>query len=346
MSVARGEVPPPRFDHLVAMTTPLGTFEHALGAVPRPEHGFCVDDVARVLLVCAREPEPRTEVRALISVALDFLEASRDPSGACTNRRDVAGRWHGSPSTDDCWGRSVWGYGTAAARLDDPRSRARGFAGFVVAARQRSRWIRATAYAALGAAEVLDGDPDCLPARDLLIDAARRWQPATDSDAAWPWPEPRLTYANATIIEAMLATGSALGIDPLVARGLALLGWLLDRETVDGHLSPTPVGGAGRDDHGPRFDQQPIEVAAMADACVRAARVDRAGRERWRSGLEAAIGWFVGDNDRAAVMWDPHTGGGYDGLTVDGPNRNQGAESTLAFVATMQHARDLAAEQN
>ena len=40
-------------------------------------------------------------------------------------------------------------------------------------------------------------------------------------------------------------------------------------------------------------------------------------------------------------MWDPETGGGYDGLQASGPNLNQGAESTLALISTMQHSRDL-----
>jgi hypothetical protein len=37
-------------------------------------------------------------------------------------------------------------------------------------------------------------------------------------------------------------------------------------------------------------------------------------------------------------MWNRATGGGYDGLTPGGANLNQGAESTLALIATMQHA--------
>jgi hypothetical protein len=40
-------------------------------------------------------------------------------------------------------------------------------------------------------------------------------------------------------------------------------------------------------------------------------------------------------------MWDPQTGGGFDGLLADGVNRNQGAESTLAVLSTLQHARYL-----
>jgi hypothetical protein len=41
-------------------------------------------------------------------------------------------------------------------------------------------------------------------------------------------------------------------------------------------------------------------------------------------------------------MWDPDTGGGYDGLHATGPNLNQGAESTIALISTLQHARSLA----
>ena len=38
-------------------------------------------------------------------------------------------------------------------------------------------------------------------------------------------------------------------------------------------------------------------------------------------------------------MWDPSTGGAFDGLERDGANLNQGTESTLALLSTLQHAR-------
>jgi hypothetical protein len=59
--------------------------------------------------------------------------------------------------------------------------------------------------------------------------------------------------------------------------------------------------------------------------------------------VRQSVDWFLGDNDASAAMWDPATGGGYDGLTASGPNANQGAESTLALLATWQHARVLTA---
>jgi hypothetical protein len=130
----------------------------------------------------------------------------------------------------------------------------------------------------------------------------------------------------------------------VLADGLDLLGWLLDRETTGGHLSVTPVGGSGRSDVGPRFDQQPIEVAAMADACHRAHLVT--GHDRWLHGVALAVGWFNGHNDVGVSMADPISGGGYDGLMATGPNLNQGAESTLALISTMQHAARLQLSSN
>jgi hypothetical protein len=159
-------------------------------------------------------------------------------------------------------------------------------------------------------------------------------------EPAWPWPEARLSYANAAVPEALIAAGHLLGQRHALEDGLHLLQWLLDRETTRGHLAPTAVGGASCDDPGARWDQQPIEVAAMADACARAAAVT--GDARWLDGLGRSIAWFTGSNDGGAPMWDVHSHGGFDGLHERGPNRNQGAESTLALVATMQHARRLA----
>ncbi len=136
----------------------------------------------------------------------------------------------------------------------------------------------------------------------------------------------------------MIAAGASLERPVILRRGLDLLEWLLDHETRDGHLSVTPVGGSGPEDRSPGFDQQPIEVAGLADACARAYAID--DNQRWRDGITAAADWFLGDNDAAAVMWDADTGGGFDGLERDGANRNQGTESTLAFLSTMQHARN------
>jgi hypothetical protein len=194
------------------------------------------------------------------------------------------------------------------------------------------------AFAALGAAAVLTVDPRHHRARALIEDAIAVVA-ARPGDTGWSWPETRLTYANAVLPDAMIAAGAALERPELVDEGLGLLRWLLDRETVDGHLSVTAVGGAGPKDATSLGDQQPIEVSSMADACARAARFD--GDPRWDAGVRMAAAWFDGANDAGAPMWDPETGGGFDGLEARGPNLNQGAESTLALISTRQQAAAL-----
>ena len=335
MSSALGP-PEPNFGHLISMTDERGTFEHALFREPRPEHGYCTDDMARVLVVVAREPGATPALHHLAVLSLRFLLEALEPQGKCRNRMNRRGIWDDPPSLNDCWGRCIWGLGSAASHSDDDEIRHRATRGLEQAMRPRSPWPRAMAFAALGAAELLSVQPDDRWARLLLSDAADsmtrlRWH------AKWPWPERRLTYANATLPEAMIAAGAALERPILVKRGLDLLEWLLDRESQQGHLSVTPVGGSGPDDHGAGFDQQPIEVAALADACARAQTVD--GDRRWAEGITAAANWFLGDNDGAVVMWDSDTGGAFDGLEIGGANLNQGTESTLALLSTLQHAR-------
>ncbi len=330
----------PSFGHVLSLSDGIGMFEHADHAEPRREHGYCTDDVARLLIVAVREPAESQAVLDLGRMSFRFLAESQNATGRTRNRRDAGGRWRGRHGVEDCWGRSLWAFGTTARRAHDEGMRSSALSYFDHGAKQRSPHRRAMAFAALGAAEVAQFDVRHRGARALLADAVTTIGPlSTESD--WPWPERRLSYANAALAEVLVAAGQILDRPDVLDDGLTLLRWLLDRETVDGHLSPTPVGGSGRDDGPGRFDQQPIEVAALADACARAHAVT--GDDDWQRGVDLAIDWFAGSNDVGAAMWDADTNGGYDGLTPTGPNLNQGAESTLALISTMQYAPRLAA---
>ena len=154
------EAPEPNFDHLISMTDERGTFEHALFNEPRPEHGYCTDDMARVLVVTTREPDPGPDVRDLAQLSMRFLLGALDAQGRCRNRLDRHGHWEDRPALDDCWGRSIWGLGTAAFRSDDQLVRELSRMDSERAMRQRSPWPRAMAFAALGAANVLSAEPD------------------------------------------------------------------------------------------------------------------------------------------------------------------------------------------
>lgn len=320
--------------HLASMTDGRGVFEHAEGTVRRAEHGYCTDDNARVLVVMAREPD-RGDARRLTRVCLRFVLDAQDRDGRCRNRRDRAGTWTDTGGTDDCWGRTLWGLGSLATHHEDPLLKVLARHGYDKSVAVRSPYPRAMAFAALGAAAVASVDPAHEPTRALLRDALVTIGAVPDGD--WRWPEPRLAYANAALAEAVIAAGDALNDVAAIDRGLAMLGWLLTRETARGHLSVAPAGGAGPEADGAAFDQQPIEVAALADACWRAYTIT--GDRSWLRGVEAAAAWFDGDNDSGLRMFDVETGGGYDGLSATEVNRNEGTESTLALISTMQRAR-------
>lgn len=338
MRAARTSSAGPIFDHLHRLTDGRGLFEHALHGDPRPEHGYCVDDVARALVVICREPDPSPALHVLARHYLDFTLSAFQPDGSCHNRMSTDGTWSDAPALGDWWGRALWGLGIAAVHAPTHSMRARALLGFRVGAGRRSPDLRGMAFAALGAAELLLSRPDELSARELSRDAVAAIG-LSGTDAQWPWPQERLTYGNGSVVEALLLAGEALPDPAARTRGLALLDFLLTTETYDGHLSVTPVGGRGPGDPKPAFDQQPIEVAALADACARA--YDLTADLRWRRGVDMAWAWFLGDNDGAETMFDPGTGGGFDGLQSGGHNLNQGAESTLALLSTAQHAQRL-----
>ena len=100
-------------------------------------------------------------------------------------------------------------------------------------------------------------------------------------------------------------------------------------------MSVVPVGGAAAGDSAPAFDQLPSQVAALADACVRAGRAT--GDPAWADVVASCVAWFSGANDGAAPMFDPATGGGFEFLSVTGASPNQGAASTLALLSALQH---------
>ncbi|MFJ1542268.1 glycosyltransferase [Micromonospora chalcea] len=335
-SGGRHRAPRPSFAHLSRLSDDTGLFEHARHAIVRREHGYCTDDAARGLVVTSREPEPTPEVLGLAERYLAFLTHAQDTRGAFRNRLGHDRRWTDAPGLGDWWGRALWGLGTAAARSPAPWIREEALVAFGRGARRRSPAPHAMAFAGLGAVEVLRRHPGHADAATLLMDAAATiGDPGTDP--LWPWPQPCLTYANAALAEVVIAASQLRHDGPPLDDGLRMLAWLREVQLRNGRLSVVPAGGWQRGAARLRHDQQAIEVAAFADACATAAAVT--GDPGWEVGMRQAVGWFLGDNDVGTRMWDPATGGGYDGLTAHGPNLNQGAESTLALISTVQHAR-------
>jgi hypothetical protein len=329
-------IPVPPFRHLQRLTDTVGVIERADGIVPRYGQGYRVDDAARGLVVVCREPSPSAELITLGRRYLYFLAQAQAKDGKFRSRLGIDRRWHGPAAAQDAWGRALWALGTAAARGPTAGIREEALVLFDASAAVDSPYPHAMAFAALGAAEILErwpGHPGAL----ALLGMAGTVIGEPGADAAWPWPAPRLSYANAAVAEAVIAAGEKLGRDDLLRNGLRMLAWLLAGETRSGHLSVVPAAGWGRGEDRPSFDQHPTEVAALADACARAAAVT--GDTTWLTGVEMSVTWLLGDNDARIPMLDERTGGCSDALGRTSRSRNQGAESTLAMISVLQQGR-------
>ncbi len=309
----------------------FGIVEHARGSVPAPESGHCTDDAGRALglaVALPRDPDARTVATA----CLRQLDTALQPDGHFVLRLDQTGRPTASGPSDDATARALWGLARVSSAA--PGIADSGTAEHLLAhcAEFESHHPRAAAHAVLAATELLAADPTSALGR-RLFDANLPHIPTQATASDWRWPEPRLTYGNGLIVEALLAAASTRESWSALDEALGLLGWLVEIEwNPAGHFSFTPTGGRGPGDP-IGFDQQPIEAWTLASACRRAYELTL--DPQWRSATVRAAAWFAGLNDHGVLVWDPATGAAFDGLTASAVNENEGTESTLSLIGTL-----------
>ena len=196
---------------------------------------------------------------------------------------------------------------------------------------------RAWAFAMLGIAEYLrrfGGDRLATQIRETLTANLLDIYDRTTSPE-WPWFEEILSYDSARLPQAMIASGRDSGNSRVLEVGLQSLAWLVTIQTApQEHFRAIGSNGFYRKGHErAQYDQQPVEANATVSACLEAYRATQ--HPIWMTEARSAFEWFLGRNDLGQELYDPGTGGCFDGLQVDRVNRNQGAESTLAFLLSL-----------
>lgn len=324
-----------RTDHLLALVDDCGIVQHANGAIPNRQTGYCVDDVAR-LAVVALELERRTGNRvwaAILYRALAFLVDASEERGM-RNFMSYDRRWLDEPHVGDHVGRAIWALGDVlttawVAALVDPAQR---LLAKLVRSLDGDISLRTAAYTALGLAR-LDADRLDDDARLLLercIEQLHAAQVKTSGED-WCWFEDALTYDNARLPQALIIGGAALDRDDAVAAGLSSLAWLGDEcGLVDGYLRLPGHSGRRRGEAAPGpGDEQPLDASAFVEAELSAFAVT--GEALHAARAQRAFDWFLGRNRLGRPLYDFATGGCCDGLGDSDVNANEGAESTLAF---------------
>lgn len=330
--------------HLDELTGPAGIMQHAVGTRPDPSHGYCTDDVARALQVDLLHQAELgwRSVATSASRSILFLEEAFDArTGRFRNFRSGDGTWLDAPGSEDCHGRAMLALAETAAYALDSRVVAAArvlFARGLPATRGLTA-LRAQGSVIVGCVELLRAAPDDDVATAIRLLAARLFARfGSRSGSSWPWPEPTVTYENGLLARALIVAGDELGSTEMTATGLRALDWLIAAQTTTaGWLSPIGNGWWAKDGERSQFDQQPIEATALLLAAK--AALDVTGDARYTTVMEQSFAWFLGANDLGVMIADPEHGGGCDGLTRDGVNTNQGAESTLMWLMASEHIR-------
>ncbi len=339
-----GQLPEVNPSHLIGMTDDTGMFQHASFSVPDKRFGYTTDDNARALMAATRVYAllQTREMEKMINTYLGFLLYAFDPAtGRFRNFMDYTRHWMKETPSEDTHGRALWALGEVVSyKLDD--------GWFEIAAGLFSRAIDVTAtfeklrgisFVLVGLHEYLrafGGDTRVRRTREILAEKLKkRFQSCSENDS-WPWPESALTYANAVVPHAMLLCGQWIPDGYLFETGIKVLKWLSNLQT-DEEGRFCPVGNRGwmkkGDEKPPLFDQQPIEAMVHLQASLEAYNATR--DEVWLKEARRCLNWFLGANVLGAPLYDFKTGGCMDGLTPNGPNRNEGAESTLAWLLSL-----------
>src|SRR5258706_2084230 len=240
--VARAaELPDVNFEHLGLLTDHTGILQHADFSVPNYAEGYCLDANARALLLMTLAEDSGTDdpklVRAMASRYLAFVRHAFEPkSRRFRNFMSYARRWEEQAGSDDCHGRAIWALGAVVCRSSDPgRHRLAGslFQAGVTPVLELSS-PRAWAYALLGIAEYLRafwGDSQVQAVQselaNRLLDLFRR-----SRSRDWPWFEDRVTYCNARLPQALIATSEWSGDKEMRDAGVEALDWLIELQTT------------------------------------------------------------------------------------------------------------------
>ena len=328
----------PKLDGLLRMSDDCGVMQHSRFGAPDRRHGYCTDDNSRALSLMARLASEGPLDPAALQLGLScaaFLNHAWNPeTGRFRNFMGFDRRWLDEGGSDDCCARALEALCLLAR--DWPQTDLRDWAGDLAreVMQHMHTWTslrsRALTIKALMAAEhtIISEAETCRLIADAGGELLRCAQHGATSHR---WFEPNLSYDNARLPEALILAGQRLQDPDMLSAGIDTLDFLMKRQ-LGAHGFFTPIATSAfaetSADH-IHFDQQPIEALATVDACLAGWRAT--GATRYAHAARLAFEWFGGRNVHGVALARPSDGICCDGLTIDGLNRNHGAESILSY---------------
>ena len=325
-------------NHLDRMTDSTGLIQHAIYGIPRRESGYTTDDNARALRLCVRlwDRHPDEQMLKRVTTYLSFLEFARGIGRGFHNFLSYDRRWLDTEGCGDCQGQAVHSLAEVlgSSLPDGYRALARELIDTVLPTLADLRSLRAQAYVILGWGHLRNaGVEDIEPLEGVAWSAARRLAECYDRSVRpnWHWFESRMTYANAVLPHALFVAARRWPKEDFLGIARDSFAFLDHETTIEGVF--WPVGNEGwypRGEERARYDQQPVEASTMAETAL--AAFGLLGDEQYLAVFRRAHDWFHGHNSLRRPLVDVQSGACCDGLQASGVNRNQGAESTLAYL--------------
>lgn len=334
-------LPPIKLDHLKLMTTKTGIIQFSKINQPDISTGYTLDDNARALVaVCmyykiTRNNQYLPEIEKYVA----FIKLCQQPTGNFLNYVDKDLKFtaqNREVNLEDSNGRAVWALGyLMSLKKILPVSVLNTAEKVLYAYLQclpRIHSTRAMAFAIKGLYyyHKVKNQTEIL---DLISTFANRLvqMHKHESNKLWDWFEGYLTYANSILPEALLYAWKLTGKNIYRDISISSFNFLqLQIFKENGIEVISNKKWLKKGEKADSFGEQPIDVAYTVMTLSKFYEEFR--NEVYYTNMVTAFNWFLGKNRLRQIIYNPCTGGCFDGLEETQVNLNQGAESTVSYL--------------
>jgi glycosyltransferase involved in cell wall biosynthesis len=330
-------LPPFSLAHINRLTDDTGIIQHAKFGIPNLKEGYCLDDNARALLMVLMAYKQIKDARSLelSPVYLSYIHYMQNKDGTFRNFLSFSRNYLDEVGSEDSFGRTIWALGYLLGNAPNDAYYQTGRLVFFNAAPhfENLKSIRSIANTMIGICYYLKTNPGDDSMTERLRNMAHKLihQFEENQTPDWQWFESLLAYDNGMLPLALLHSAEILNEDKVLEVALKSMQFLTEHTLNENYLSI--IGNEKwyrKDGERSVFAQQPVDAMAMVLMYHQAFLVTK--DKEYLNKLYTSFLWFLGENDLRLSLYDFETKGCCDGFESYGVNRNQGAESSLAYL--------------
>jgi glycosyltransferase involved in cell wall biosynthesis len=330
-------LPPFSLTHINRLTDDTGIIQQAKFGIPNLKEGYCLDDNSRALLMVLMAYRQMKDIRAfeLSPIYLSYIHYMQNANGTFRNFLSFSRNYLDEVGSEDSFGRTIWALGYLLGNAPNDAYYQTGKLLFFNASPnfENLKSIRGIANTMIGICYYLKSNPSDDTMTERLRNLAniliKHYYENETPD--WKWFESLLAYDNGILPLALLHSVEILNDDKITKTALNSMNFLTKHTLKDNYLSI--IGNEKwykKDGERSAFAQQPIDAMAMVLMYHQAFHVTK--DKDYLNKLYTSFLWFLGENDLRMSLYDFETQGCCDGFESYGVNRNQGAESSLAYL--------------